>query len=197
MEIRAFSGEISTDQAANLISNGDTEDAEAWNRLLNRSVATRLSRGSCISISCIGYKRIEGYVSAWGTQKERYRGRAGAIFLPDSLKTFIGRTQRRLCTNSLNLTNLKMLISNLKRRGFLEGRPRVRGGSLSLELKRRTCGFFQRGGKQTMTERIDWLRGWQKDTTQRGAEGKRGRNAEEEARRTNGKRSDKNAEERV
>lgn len=55
----------------------------------------------------------------------------GPIFSADSLKTFIGRTQERLCTNSLNVTNLKMLISNLKRRGFLEGQDGRQGWSVA------------------------------------------------------------------
>lgn len=56
----------------------------------------------------------------------------GLSILPaDSLKTFIERTQERLCTNSLNVTNLKMLISNLKRRGLPEGQDGRQGWTLA------------------------------------------------------------------
>lgn len=73
------------------------------------------------------------------------RRRGEVILFRDSLKTFIGRTQERLCTNSLNVTNLKMLISNLKRRGLRKdngdgvattGDERVVNGVVSREERR-------------------------------------------------------------
>lgn len=82
----------------------------------------------CVCVYC-----LQSAHTATIRQQQYYRRRGEAIFLSDSLKTFIGRTQERLCTNSLNVTNLKMLISNLKRRGLLEGQRRRGLGGTSWE----------------------------------------------------------------